>query len=289
MLNLKYPVFIPTKGRYESLLTIRALEDISVPYHAVVEPQEFDKYASVIDQSNIIVLPHRDKGLVVTRNWIWDYAKSLGVDYFWTIDDNVRAFWRWNNNVKLKVKTNATFRAIEDFAERYENLFISGMNYFMFIKQKYPKTYGEGPLVLNTRVYSNMLIRTDIPYRNEGFYNDDTDLCLRILKDGACTALFNAFLIEKSVTMTVNGGMTPHYQGDGRLMMAQELQAKHPDVVKITRKWGRWQHQVDYRPFKGNKLIRREGVVIPEGVNNYGMVLQRVDQNDKQDKAKKQR
>jgi hypothetical protein len=73
--------------------------------------------------------------------------------------------------------------------------------------------------------------------------------------------------------MTVKGGMTPHYQDDGRLKMAQELQRRHPDVVKITRKWGRWQHHVDYRPFKANKLIKKEGIEIPQGVNNYGMKL----------------
>ena len=73
--------------------------------------------------------------------------------------------------------------------------------------------------------------------------------------------------------MSQTGGMTPHYQGDGRYKMALELQQKHPDVTKITRKWGRWQHHVDYRPFKGNKLIKKEGVVISEGINNYGMKL----------------
>jgi hypothetical protein len=274
-MNPRYPVFVPTKGRWESRLTIKALERIGVPYKAVIEAQEYDNYSAVIDPQNIIVLPHRDKGLVVTRNWIWDYALSLGVERFWTIDDNVREFWRWNNNKKQIVHSGAIFRAMEDFTERYENVPISGMNYFMFIKQK----YDDNPIRLNTRVYSNMLIETDArdprgrPYRNEGFYNDDTDLCLRVLKDGYCTILFNAFLIEKSVTMTVKGGMTPHYQGDGRFKMAQELQQKHPDVVKITKKWGRFQHSVDYRPFKHNRLIKKEGVVIPEGVNNYGMVL----------------
>ena len=43
---------------------------------------------------------------------------------------------------------------------------------------------------------------------------------------------------------------------DGRLLMARSLQRQHPDVVKIVRKWGRWQHHVDYRPFKANKLLR---------------------------------
>ena len=60
---------------------------------------------------------------------------------------------------------------------------------------------------------------------------------------------------------------------DGRLEMARSLKRQHPKLVKIVRKWGRWQHQVDYRPFRKNKLILREGVEIPQGVNNYGMQL----------------
>ena len=278
-MNPRYPVFIPTKGRWESRLTIRALEKIGVPYTAFVEAQEYDNYAAVIDPKNIHVLPHSNQGLVVTRNYIWDYALSLGAPRFWTMDDNIKAFFRWNHNLKVPVTTGSFLCAMEDFTERYANVPVAGMNYFMFIKRKAK----DNPIRLNTRVYSNMLFETDArdprgkPYRNEGFYNDDTDLCLRMLKDGFCTILFNAFLIEKAVTMTVKGGMTPHYQGDGRWKMAEELRQKHPDVTTITYKWGRWQHQVDYRPFKKNKLIRKPGVEIPEGVNNYGMQLVHID------------
>ena len=240
-----------------------------MPYKAVVEPQEFDSYAAVIGGNNIITLPHSDKGLVVTRNWIWDYALELGVERFWTMDDNIREFYRLHGNIKYRTTSGTFLYTIEDFINRYENVPIAGMNYEMFVprKRKCP------PFTLNTRIYSNMLIQTDAPYRNEGFYNDDTDLCLRVLKDGLCTVQFNAFLANKIATMKVKGGMTPHYQGDGRLRMAQELQRKHPDVVKITRKWGRWQHQVDYRPFKANQLKRKPGLVIPEGNNEYGMKL----------------
>lgn len=277
MTNPRYPVFIPSKGRWESRLTIKALERIGVPYTVFVEPQEYDNYAAVVDPKYIHVLPHTNKGLVVTRNYIWDHAEKIGTPRFWTIDDNVKAFFRLNNNLKVPAKVGTIFYVIEDFVERYQNILIAGMNYFMFASRKNKVD----PITLNTRIYSNMLIQTDArdprgnPYRNEGFYNDDTDLCLRILKDGNCTALFNAFLIEKSVTMTVKGGMTPHYQGDGRLKMAQELKQRHPDVTKIAWKWGRWQHQVDYRPFKNNRPILRPGVVIPDTPNNYGMVLRK--------------
>lgn len=268
-MNPKYPVFIPSKGRWKTPYTIRALEALGISFQVVVEPQQYDNYAQVINPEQILVLPHHDKGLVITRNWIWDYAQSLGTPYFWTFDDNILDFWRMNQNQKARVGDGTILRVIEDFVERYENVAIAGMQYEMFA----PKRSKWNPFILNTRVYSNMLIKTDIPYRNEGFYNDDTDLCLRVLKDGWCTVLFLAFLAKKITTMQVQGGMTPHYLGDGRLKMAQELQRKHPDVTKITWKWGRWQHVVDYRPFKGNQLIKKPGVIIPEGVNNYGMVL----------------
>ena len=232
-MNPKYPIFIPTKGRYKLRHTIKLFERIKVSYRAVVEPQEYDNYASVIDGDKILVLPHSNKGLVVTRNWIWEYALEMGTPFFWTFDDNIRDIYRLNRNIKARVTDGTVLKIIEDFAERYENLFISGMQYEMFA----PRKVKHPPFILNTRVYSNMLIKTDIPFRNRGFYNDDTDLCLQVLKGGYCTILFLAFLIDKIQTMKVKGGMTPHYQDDGRYKMAEELRRRHPDVVKVKRKW----------------------------------------------------
>jgi hypothetical protein len=75
--------------------------------------------------------------------------------------------------------------------------------------------------------------------------------------------------------MRVKGGMTAFYDadGDGRWRATEELRRKHPDVVKVTRKWGRWHHHVDYRPFRNNKPIRIPNLELPAGVDNYGMIL----------------
>lgn len=270
-MNPRYPIFVPTKGRYKTPYTIGALQRLGIPFKAVIESQEYDNYAPLVGEDNIIVLPHQNKGLTVTRNWIWDYAQhELKTPYFWTMDDNIRNFHRLHKNIIYYQDSPTFLGAIEEFVERYENLYITGMNYEYFIPRKRKKP----PITFNTRIYSNMLIKTDIPYRNALFYNDDTDLCLRVLKDGHCTALFNAFIADKITTMQVKGGMTDYYeQTNKRLEFAKELRNAHPDVVKIVWKYNRWHHQVDYRPFKGNKLIKKPGIVIPEGVNNYGMVL----------------
>lgn len=255
----RYPVYVPTKGRWESRHTIKTLEKLGIRYKAVVEKQERASYAEVIDPKRILVLPHRDKGLVETRNWIWDHAEESGAERFWTFDDNIDGFYRMNRNLKRRMVRENPLVPIEEFADRYENVVIAGMHYEFFLDRRSVHP----PYHLNTRVYSNMLIQTNArdpsgkPYRNEGFYNDDTDLCLRVLKDGFCTVLFNAFLIKKMPTMTVKGGMTGHYQGDGRKKMAEELQKKHPDVVTVTRKWGRWQHHVDYKRFRRNALKKK--------------------------------
>jgi hypothetical protein len=268
-MNPQYPVFVPTKGRYKTPLTIKELERIRVPYTAVVEEQEYTQYKEVVKTGEIIVLPHRDKGLIATRNWIWDYVQNeLKSPYYWTIDDNIRHFYELNRNMKWYVTSGTFFRVMEDFCSRYENVIIGGMQYEMFTprKQKHP------PFIPNTRIYSNMFIKTDAPYRNELFYNDDTDLCLRILKDGNCTVLFNMFVAEKIQTMRIKGGMTDYYEKTNkRREFAEMLQRAHPEVVKVVWKYNRWHHEVDYRPFRNNAFKLKEGVVIPDGPNEYGM------------------
>ncbi len=288
--NPRYPIYIPSRGRAESRLTVKALDAIGVPYHVVVEPAQYEQYAAVIPADRLLKLPWDTDGtgLVRARNWIWEHALTTGAERHWQLDDNIRAFRRLWNAKRIRVADGAVFAAIEDFADRYENLAQAGMHYNMFGTSE--TLYHGGkmePILFNTRIYSCTLNLNSLPFRYRGIYNDDTDLSLRILKAGWCTVIFRTFLCEKQRTMTVRGGNTPIYQNDmqrdgqavdGRLLMAQALAMQHPDVTKIVRKWGRWQHQVDYRPFRNNQLRRKPGVVIPEGVNNYGLRLVPIDQ-----------
>lgn len=271
-MNPKYPVYIISKGRWDSRLTSRALESLGVPYHIVVEPQEYDLYAEHIDKNKILVLPFSNlgQGSIPARNWVWEHSISLGHKKHWILDDNMRAFYRLNRNKRIYVGDGTIFYVAEQFVDRYENVGIAGFNYTGFAKDnsKIP------PFNLNTRVYSCILIDNSLPHRWRGKYNEDTDLSIRVLKDGLCTVLFNAFLCEKVATMRNKGGNTDElYKGDGRLQMALSLQEQHPDIVKFTEKWDRAQHHVDYSRFKRLKLKRKEGILVPQGVNNFGMEL----------------
>ena len=273
-MNPQYPVYIISKGRWDTRLTSKALERMGVPYHIVIEPQEYDEYAKVIDKGKIFTLPFSNlgQGSIPARNWVWEHSIANGDKRHWILDDNIRNFrWRTQNK-RLYVHDGTIFKAAEDFVDRYENIKMAGLQY-TFFAVNYKK-----PIELNTRIYSCILLSNDIDLRWRGRYNEDTDLSLRVLKAGYCTCLFYAFLCDKARTMTMKGGNTEDLykldqQEDGRLKMAQSLYRQHPEIVKIVRKWGRWQHLVDYSRFRKNKPILKENSEFSENSNNYGMKL----------------
>lgn len=282
-MNPQFPVYIPSKGRAESRLTVKALERIGVPFFVVVEESEFETYAAVLDRSKLLVLDPsyqrsyetfddfgdaRIYGGGPARNMAWDHAIANGHEWHWVIDDNIRYFVRLNRNLKVPVGDGTIFRCMEDFCLRYQNVAMAGPNYWMFA----PRKSKQKPYTLNTRIYSCNLIRNDIPFRWRGRMNEDTDLSLRILKAGWCTILFNAFLQDKMTTQHVRGGNTEQYKADGTFFKSKWLVDRHPDVARIVHRFGRVHHYVDYGQFK-NQLVRREGVGIERGVNNYGMTL----------------
>jgi hypothetical protein len=284
-MNQIYPLYVISKGRWEKRLTCDHLEKMNVPYHVVIEPQEYDNYAKFIAKDKIYTLPFSNlgQGSIPARNWVWEHSISIGAKRHWILDDNINGFYRLNKNLKCPVASGTIFKCAEDFVDRYENIAISGFQYFMFTprKEKLPA------FALNTRIYSCILIQNDIPYRWRGRYNEDTDLSIRALKDGWVTCLFYAFICDKATTMTMTGGNTDELykvatskEEDGRYKMAKSLADQHPDICRISWKFGRWQHHVDYSSFRHNKLKKKLGLEIPNRVNNYGMELVKLNENE---------
>jgi len=285
LMEAKHPIYIISKGRWESRMTVKALERMGVPYRIVVEPQELDEYEAVIESKKILVLPFSNlgQGSIPARNWVWEHSMQEGSTWHWILDDNIKDFRRLYCNKKYKILSGSIFRIMEDFVNRFENVGQAGMNYSFMGGAQWCGTCPA--YYLNSRIYSCILIRNDVypeGSRWRGRYNEDTDLSLRILKDGWCTILFHAFMCEKQTTMTMKGGNTDElYKDDGRWEMAESLRKQHPDCVEVVRKWGRWQHSVDYSRFKRNKL-KLKGDVSGGTLetNEYGMYLERDDESE---------
>lgn len=317
-MNPRYPIYIPSKGRAATQLTSRALTRMGVPHFTIVEEQELSAYeANRSPLQTLLVLDtsYRDRhqtmddfghtrsfGAGPARNMAWDHAIASGAERHWDIDDNIRGFFRLNWNLKTPVSDGTVLRVMEDFVDRYENIAIAGPQYFMFA----PRHVRLPPFVANTRIYSCSLILNRIPFRWRLRMNEDTDLSLQALKAGWTTVQFNAFLQDKVTTQTMKGGYNsgglyadkgpdahePTYDDrtktwccddhrfSSTMWKSQMLVDQHPDVARIAWRFGRWHHYVDYGPFARNKLILKPDVVLKDGVDNHGMVLEQYRPDD---------
>lgn len=282
-MKAKYPLYVISKGRWESRKTIKALEAMSQPYHVVVEKQEYRKYAAFVDKKKIIILdesfkdkydaftydPELGKGSGPARNFCWEHSISEGHEKHWIIDDNIMHFLRLHKNKKIRCKTGAFFRCMEDFVDRYKNIGLAAPQYAFFAmrKQKY------NPITINTRVMSCILIDNKLPFRWRGRYNEDVDLSIRSLKAGYCNILFYPFLIQKMGTQTLKGGNTDLLYKNGTKKKSEMLKRMHPDIVRLVYRYGRHHHHVDFSKWKNRPLKLKEGITIPDEPNEYGMRL----------------
>jgi hypothetical protein len=299
--NPQFPLYIPSKGRSEYMMTSKTLTAMGIRHNIVVEPQELDAYRKAVRELKLLttVIPldmsyktkyelcdnfglTKSTGSGPARNFIWDHSIEAGYPWHWIMDDNIRDFYRLHRNLKSRCYSGGAFKAMEDFLLRYKNISMGGPNYELFVprKSKHP------PFVLNTKIYSCNLIRNDLPFRWRGRYNEDVILSLDMLKAGWCTVQFNAFLQDKVATQTMKGGNTTelyhaegtvkkgsNYSDKGTIAKSQMLVNEHPDVAKVVWKFGRVHHHVDYSGFKNQKLIRKDNLSIETTPNEYGMVF----------------
>ena len=295
----RYPIYVISKGRAQKCYTSRFLTQMEVKHFVVCEPSEYQEYKQYVENQYATLLqldisykdvydtcddmgPEFPKGSGPARNFVWDDSIKRGAKWHWIMDDNATEGFHWFwHNVKVKCRTGALLAACEDFVDRYENIGQFGLNYKMFVTME---SY-HAPFTMNTRIYSCILNRNDItdkngkPYRWRARFNEDTDLSLRILKDGWCTVLANWALFGKSTTMKVKGGNTTSIYVNGTKEKSEMIARLHPDVAKVVWKFHRWHHEVDYSGFK-QELKLKPGVTPIPGENNYGMRVINTEEED---------
>lgn len=291
--NPKYPIYVVSKGRYteKTAKTVKELNMMNVHHFVVVEPDEYDlyknsfsslgyKYSEILKldmsyKDNYDTLDDRGdtvgKGPGGARNFCWDDSIKRGFSHHWVLDDNIEWFRYFTDNFQRKMRTAVCFKASEDFFTRFKNVAIGSLCYTMFLDSKC-KAY---PYVMNTRMYSIIFIRNDIPYRWRGRYNEDTILSLDCLSNGWCTIQMCAFTADKITTQRVKGGNTDmFYSVEGTGNKSQMLVDVYPQFAQKVFKFNRIHHYVDYSIFN-NQLEYRDDFNVDnlDKNNDYGMRL----------------
>jgi hypothetical protein len=283
----KYPIYIVSKGRYDTRYTSKSLENFGIDYKIIVEKEEYEEYAKVIDPHKILVIPEHyftddTYGSIPARKFAWDHAVDSGTDKHWCLDDNIRHFYRLNLSNKFKLKTGNFFHIIENYTDYFSNIGQSGMMESKFVPAI--EQYKRRIITRNTRVFSCILINHSLLMDNgienwRGKYNEDTDLSLRVLKSGLTTCLFNQFLIDKPTTLSMKGGNSDkvHING-GLLKRVESLIEQHPEHVKYTYRFKKHHFLVNYKPFKNTPYILKDEFKhiedVDEMYNDWGFIIE---------------
>ena len=263
----KYPIFIVSKGRWDiSLTALNFLKRGITDFRIIVEPQEYDMYSKFFEEENLLILDMKYKedyetldeygtskgvGPGAARNFAWDVARKEGHKFHWVFDDNIRSFYGLYNFNEMRVIDQSLLYYTERVSESFDNIYQAGLSYFSFLVKK----GANKPYILNSRIYSMILLRTDTPYKWRGRYNEDTILSLDILKDGHATLQCNIFNGHKEDTQKIVGGNTDEfYKNEGTLPKSMMLYKTYPKYSKLKYKIKRWHHFVNYNPFKNNPV-----------------------------------
>ena len=222
---MKYPIFIPSKGRANMMLTPQYLEADNLSYSIVVEPQEFELYKSIYG-NKVLKLPFSNKGIGETRGWIKNYARDNGFKRHWQLDDDLKHFLIWQGKKRRKAGASETLELMESFVDRYINVGAASA---------FSSVFGHAikkPFLVNKMVYGFMLIDSFIPCNFRGRLGEDVDFTLQVLSMSLCTINFQAFQAVSPGGESRKGGCTEEYQNGGHEAKVRALKARWPKIVK---------------------------------------------------------
>lgn len=239
MANNKILIAIPSKNRVE-ILKKNALSWVPLTgfdWVVFVEPQDSDKYASLLEGGHGYVLPENNKGLGYAKTFIKKYAEENGYTHIFKIDDDVQGFTKYRQKLYLDVTANW----FKDFMKDIEVAFY-----------KYPKVkavsfpynfemYELKKWEVTKRVQTAFICRTQDFFASEKIsVFEDFALGLKIIVNGGLILKYCMAGIEMGVK--VGGGSGGHQSFD-RFEQAKaeavELRKIYPPLNfrKVDKSW----------------------------------------------------
>ncbi len=253
--EVKYPIFVTSKGRARQAPVLGILRACKLPYFLVVEPQDLDAYRQDYPEASFFVLPENDQGLAYARQKVLDYCRAESIPWFWLLDDNIKQFMYVKDRVKIPVTANVVFAGIERLVEQYVNVAMASPDYQQFA------VFAESEYTANTRTYCAVLInaQTGLNYRPGVLdMKSDVDWCLQHLAAGWNTLLVHSYAMDKpTMGLTRVGGQADNYRKGRDSMYAHRVHRLWPNVTELVQKKRGTDVKVNWRAFT-TPLLKRE-------------------------------
>lgn len=250
---MKYPIFIPSKGRAGSQYSFKMLTGYGLKPLVVIEKDDLEAYSEHVPSEQLLVLPERNKGFAFACNWIRNYAvKVAGTPFYWHFDDDVMYLVKRVNDKKSRCcLTEATDRMMDMEREvsGYTNVDLAALRSEVFMWSIKPERS------FNVLGSSAMLIRSDVQYIWNPRVQADCDYILQICMAGRCTMIFNRFGYVKQPDRVAREGCLSEALGGMNAYLGRRrmLVSKYPDFYSV-----RWnENHTDMRLVPNQSIWKR--------------------------------
>lgn len=259
--NNKYPIYIVSYKRYDSLITVKSLLYCGVKdFYVVIKPEksEIENYTKCLKklgiEDKLLIVPkefleiEEKKGngnSIPQRNYAYTHSIQNNFKWHWCLDDNIKDFFRREQGQQTKMKTGFMFYFVEQYLKRYKNVNLASLQY----NHLSPAGGHRSIIIKNSKVYSCILIKNSNNIKWRGTYNEDIILTLDTLLEGKSTLTFQNFLCGKKSTGSTKGGNQEAYKGEGQQKKIDFLMKIHPTYCKEIVRYGHPHHKVNYNPF----------------------------------------
>lgn len=254
----RFGALILTHGRAGRVLTYNALRrhGYTGPIYLVVDDEdeqrpdyEREYPGEVVVFSKREAAAHTDAALniedrrsvVFARNWSWQIARGLGLDYFWQLDDDYSSFdYRLDRDYEFlshqpKVRDlDAVIRAALEYMQRSR---IDGLSfaqtgdYIGGDNSGHITSMKRGRLI--RKVMNTFVFATARPQRFKGLFNDDVNLYVSEGNRGRVFVMQPMVQISQGTTQARAGGLTERYVEHGTYVKSFMSVMYAPSCVRV--------------------------------------------------------
>ena len=226
---MKYPIYIPSKGRANNQRTVKLLEANNITnYYVVVEKNELEEYrknSTFTNDPRILSLPGSNYGTsIVARNFCITHSQKLGFDKHWQLDDDISKVYEHNLGKVVHTNLKYIFEQLESLSVIYDSHMIGIKTSASYLGQPSPV------VTVNTSLTSFYLIK-NCKVKFRGTMLVDMDYQLQLLRKKFRIIRVNKFAFIFKTPTKAPGGYCDIYKNDARRVAAiQEFLKNNPDV-----------------------------------------------------------
>jgi ParB-like chromosome segregation protein Spo0J len=218
--SLKYPIYIPSKGRARTCNTPHLLIDDAQPFYIVVEPQDRNSYVQEFGPDYVLTMEENDRGIAYARNYCKDHSISQGDPYHWQIDDDLKNFLFRSDSKNTACAPREVLCPVEDYVDSYGNVGMAGLKHSLFAWS------AKKEIEFNKQVCTCGLFNNSVDAKWRDGVIEDTDYSMQVLSLGWCSVLFNRLLYDPPPASTNSGGNNASGHYDKYLSLLEGLQAR---------------------------------------------------------------